>query len=94
MGPSHKVNLLNWLSRGQSVASVGRHYEVNKSAICYIRKNKKAIRESGAASATPSTKVVSQVQDIHNEIMEKALSVWMEDKTEEHAFKWTSFAQT
>ena len=58
MNLSHKVDLLDWLSRGQNVAFVGRYYGVNESTIRYKQKNKKAIQESVAASAVPSTKVV------------------------------------
>ena len=42
-GLSHKVDLLDRLSRGQSVTSVGRHYRVNESTIFYQRKNEKMI---------------------------------------------------
>jgi len=52
-------------------------------------KNKKAIRESLAASAAPSTKVVTQSRHIHVEVIEKALNVWLEDP-KQYAFKWTS----
>ena len=44
MSLSHKVDLLDRLSRGQSVASAGRLYEVNESTIRYIWKNEKAIQ--------------------------------------------------
>ena len=40
MSLSNNAELLDRLSRGQSVASVGR---LNKSTICYIQKNEKAI---------------------------------------------------
>ena len=91
MSPSHKVEVLDWLSRGQSVASVGGHNGVNKSNIRYIRKNEKAIRERVAASTVPSSKLVTHVWDVHIERMEKALSVWIEDNVQKkHAFKWTS----
>ena len=91
MSLSDKVELLDRLSRGESAASVGRLYGVNKSTICYRRKNEKAIWKSVSAITALSTKVVTQVRDIHMERMEKAC-VWMEDNThaEELAQKWTS----
>ena len=72
MSLSHKVDLLDWLLKGESVASVGRLYGVNKTTGHYIQKNKKAIRESVAESAVPSTKLVTHVRDVR---MEKVLSV-------------------
>ena len=74
-----KVELLDQLSQGQSVLSVGRLHGVNKSTIHYIRKNENAIRGSVAASIVPSTEVNTHVQDVHIERMEKALNVWIED---------------
>ena len=78
MSLSNKVELLDQLSRGERVASVGRRHGINKSTVRYIWKNEKVIRESVAESAGPSTKVVTQVRDVHIERMEKALNVWME----------------
>ena len=43
MSLSNKVKLLDWLSRGQSLASVGRLNGVNESTVCNIQKNEKAI---------------------------------------------------
>ena len=63
MNSSHKMDLLDWLSRGQNVASVGRYSGVNESTVYYIRKNEKAIQESVTASTVPSTKVVTHVRD-------------------------------
>uniref|UniRef100_UPI00358E5DC8 mitogen-activated protein kinase kinase kinase kinase 4-like n=1 Tax=Myxine glutinosa TaxID=7769 RepID=UPI00358E5DC8 len=48
---NQKVELLDRLSRGESAASVGRHYGVNESTIRYIRKKEKTIREKASASA-------------------------------------------
>ena len=50
---------------------MGRLCEVNESTIRYIRKNKKAIRESVAASDVLRTKVVNYVWDVYKERMEK-----------------------
>uniref|UniRef100_UPI00359001A7 putative CENPB DNA-binding domain-containing protein 1 n=1 Tax=Myxine glutinosa TaxID=7769 RepID=UPI00359001A7 len=82
MSLSQKVELLNRLSRGDSAASVGRHYGVNESTIRLIRKNEKAIRDCISASAVSSTKVVTHVRDVHIERMEKALSIWIEDNVQ------------
>ena len=48
------------------------------SRLRYIKKNEKMIRESVAASAVPSTKVITQVRDVHIEAMEKTLNVWVD----------------
>ena len=63
------------------MASVGilNGVKVKDSTIRYIWKNEKAIQESAAASAVPSTKVVTHIWDVHIQRMEKALSVWIED---------------
>ena len=57
MSLSHKVELLDQLLRGQSVASVDGLYGINEHTICYRRKNEKVIQKSVVASAVPSTKV-------------------------------------
>ena len=62
---SAKVELLDWLSRGHSVASVGRLCGVNKSTVRDIQNNEKVIQERVAESAVPSTKVVTHVRDVH-----------------------------
>uniref|UniRef100_UPI00358FC47C tigger transposable element-derived protein 1-like n=1 Tax=Myxine glutinosa TaxID=7769 RepID=UPI00358FC47C len=82
MSPSQKVELLDRLSRGESAASMGRHYGVNESTVLDIRKNGKAICESVSASAVSSMKVVTHVWDVHIERMEKALSIWIEDNVQ------------
>ena len=64
MSLSHKVDLLNRLSRGQSVASVGRLLGINKFTIRSIQKNEKTIREIVEESAVPN-KVVTHVWDVH-----------------------------
>ena len=79
MSPSNKVELLDRLSKGKSVASVGRHDGANKFTVHYIWKNEKAIQESVAASAVPSNKMVTHVWDVHIERMEKALCICIED---------------
>ena len=78
------MELLDRLSRGESVASVGRYYGVNESTVPYIKKNEKAIRESVVARAVPSTKVVTQFRDVHINVMEKALNVWVEDNAQKN----------
>ena len=42
------------------------------------------IPESVAVSTVPSTKVVTHVQDVHIERMEKALSIWIEDNVQKN----------
>ena len=81
---THKVDLLDRLLRGQSVAFVSKPYGVTKSTIRSTRKNEKVIRESVAASTVPSTKVVTHVRNVHIERMEKALGVWIEDNAQKN----------
>uniref|UniRef100_UPI0035902E27 putative CENPB DNA-binding domain-containing protein 1 n=1 Tax=Myxine glutinosa TaxID=7769 RepID=UPI0035902E27 len=84
MSMSQKVELLDWLSREDSAASVGRHYGVNESTVHEIRKNEKAISENISASAVSNTKVVTHLRDVHIliERMQNALSIWFEDNTQ------------
>ncbi|XP_064421091.1 tigger transposable element-derived protein 1-like [Latimeria chalumnae] len=82
---SEKIELLNMLARGESAASVGRHYGINESTVWYIRKHEKNIRASVAAGAPQSAKVAFQSRDPNIERMEKALNVWIEDKTQKKA---------
>ena len=49
-----KLELLNRLARGESAASVGRHYRINESTVRYIHKNESHIRASVAGSASQS----------------------------------------
>ena len=93
MSLSNKVELLDRLSRRQCVASVGRLYRINNSTVHYIRKNEKVIRESVVASAVPSTKVSTYVQDVHMERIEKILCMDGGQHAEEHAFKWASHSR-
>uniref|UniRef100_UPI00358EB99E putative CENPB DNA-binding domain-containing protein 1 n=1 Tax=Myxine glutinosa TaxID=7769 RepID=UPI00358EB99E len=91
MSLNQKVELLDRLSRGECVASVGRHYGVNESTIRYVQKNEKAIREIISSSAVSSMKVVTHVRDVHIERMEKALSTWIEANTQKNMpLSWTS----
>uniref|UniRef100_UPI00358E955F tigger transposable element-derived protein 1-like n=1 Tax=Myxine glutinosa TaxID=7769 RepID=UPI00358E955F len=84
MNLSQKVELLDLLLRGDSAASVGRHYGVHESTIRYIRKNEKAIRESVLASAVLSMTVVTHVRNVHVERMEKAFNIWIEDNMQKN----------
>uniref|UniRef100_UPI00358F1F1B tigger transposable element-derived protein 1-like n=1 Tax=Myxine glutinosa TaxID=7769 RepID=UPI00358F1F1B len=74
--------LLVRLSRGESAASVGRHYDVNEYTVSYIQKNEKAIHDSISASAVSSTKAVTHARDVHIVRMEKALSIWIKENVQ------------
>uniref|UniRef100_UPI00358E9BDB putative CENPB DNA-binding domain-containing protein 1 n=1 Tax=Myxine glutinosa TaxID=7769 RepID=UPI00358E9BDB len=87
MSLSQKVELLDWLSRGESAASVGRHSGINKSTVRYIRKKEKRIRDSISASTVSSTNVVTHVQDVHIKWIEKALSIWIENNVQKSMLK-------
>lgn len=77
-----KVELLDKLSKGKSIASVARDYNVNESTVRYIKKNEDKIRQSVAESANCSTKVCSISRDVNIEKMEKLLNMWIEDMTQ------------
>ena len=55
---------------------------MNESTVHCIEKNKKAIHKSVMTVIVPSTKVATQVRDLHIEGMEKALNVWVEDSAQ------------
>uniref|UniRef100_UPI00358F7236 putative CENPB DNA-binding domain-containing protein 1 n=1 Tax=Myxine glutinosa TaxID=7769 RepID=UPI00358F7236 len=82
MSLSQKVELLDWLSRGESAASVDSYYGVNESTVRYIRENEKVIRYSARCNTVTSTKVVTHVQDVHIKRMEKALSIWIDNNVQ------------
>ena len=63
-------------------ASVGRYYGMSKSTVHYIKDEEKAIHGSVVVSAVPSSKVVTQVRNMHIKSMEKALNVWVEYNAE------------
>ncbi|XP_053145989.1 tigger transposable element-derived protein 1-like [Hemicordylus capensis] len=81
---SEKIKLLDMLARGDSVASVGRHYGINESTVRSIKKCEASIRTSVVSGTSQSLKVVFHPREPHMERMEKALSLWIEDQTQKN----------
>uniref|UniRef100_A0A3P8SMD9 HTH CENPB-type domain-containing protein n=1 Tax=Amphiprion percula TaxID=161767 RepID=A0A3P8SMD9_AMPPE len=55
---SKKVELLDMLKEGRSYAAVGRHYGINESSVCYIKKEENNIRTTAAMSFNKTAKRV------------------------------------
>lgn len=82
MSLAEKIKVLDKLRAGESATAVGRLFNVNESTVRSIKKTEKSIRESVAASAPVSAKIVSQVRNKSLEETENALSVWLEDMSQ------------
>jgi hypothetical protein len=77
-----KIELLDRLKSGESVASVSRIFKVNESTVRYIKKKEDDIRRSVKEGTSQSSKVTSVCRDYKIEKMEKALNIWIEDRTQ------------
>lgn len=77
-----KIELLDKLKCGESIASVAKLVNVNESTIRYIKKNEENIRRSVREGTCQSAKVPSVCRDINIEKTEKALNVWIEDQSQ------------
>uniref|UniRef100_UPI00358EE646 putative CENPB DNA-binding domain-containing protein 1 n=1 Tax=Myxine glutinosa TaxID=7769 RepID=UPI00358EE646 len=81
MSLSQKVMLLDRLLRGETAASVSRHYGINESTVRYIWKNAKVICDSISVSERCiEYEGGDPFRDVHIERMEKAPSIWIKDK--------------
>jgi hypothetical protein len=89
-----KVELLDRLANGESVASVGRSFEINESTVRTIKQNEVKIRASVSAGGTPGAKSVHTTRDHVLEKMEKALNIWIEDQTQKRAPLSTALIRT
>ncbi|XP_067130526.1 tigger transposable element-derived protein 1-like [Centruroides vittatus] len=65
---------------GKSFASIGGFYDVNRSTICSILKNKSKIKECVQNCGNISSKIVSKRHSIVMDEMEKSLSSWIDDQ--------------
>ncbi|KAM7167732.1 tigger transposable element-derived protein 1-like [Macrochelys suwanniensis] len=74
-----KLNVLDLLKGGMSVASVARKYSRNESSIRAIKIIETEIRQAVASSAPKTAKVTSQVREKALVKTEKALNLWLED---------------
>ena len=74
-----KVELLDMIQEGHSIASVGRHYGINESTVRYIKKKEAEIRKNVSLCFRKDAKTVSQVRDKCIVRMEAALAIWVGD---------------
>ncbi|KAG6933685.1 tigger transposable element derived 1, partial [Chelydra serpentina] len=79
-----KLDVLDLLKGGMSVASVARKYGRNESSIRAIKIRETEIRQAVASSAPRTAKVTSQVRDKALVKTEKALNLWLEDMNRKH----------
>lgn len=73
-----KIEMLDRLRLGVSIASISRSFNVNESTVRSIKKSQDKIRSS-VASTSLSAKIV---RDPAIEKMEVALSLWIEDRNQ------------
>lgn len=74
-----KVQVLDMLKEGKSLAEVGRHYEINESSVRTIKKQERAIRSTAALSFSKTQKrVVTQTNKAVVK-METQLAMWIAD---------------
>ncbi|XP_055617943.1 tigger transposable element-derived protein 1-like [Toxorhynchites rutilus septentrionalis] len=74
-----KLNILDALQDGKSVANVGRNLKINESTVRTIKKNQDSIRQTAAQGTIYATKSSSYTRDPLMVKMEKALHMWIED---------------
>ncbi|CAK9821640.1 Tigger transposable element-derived protein 1, partial [Anthophora retusa] len=75
-----KMETIKRSENGESFASIGRLYGVNRSTICSILKNKSKIKEYVQNCGNISSKIVSKRHGIVMDEMERSLSSWIDDQ--------------
>lgn len=78
-----KVELLDKLKEGISIAAVGRMYHVNESTVRTIKRSENKIREAVTASRSVNAKQVQIARNKKIIDMEKELHPWIQDKLQE-----------
>ncbi|XP_054745872.1 tigger transposable element-derived protein 1-like [Anastrepha obliqua] len=77
-----KIKILDQLTTGQGATAVGKHFGIHEATIRTIKKNETAIRKSVCSGTKISAKSSSYIRDVVKEKMEKALVMWIEDKSQ------------
>ncbi|XP_012156546.1 uncharacterized protein LOC105664779 [Ceratitis capitata] len=77
-----KINILDQLATGQGTTAVGKKFGIHEATIRTIKKSEAAIRESVCSGTEISVKSTSYIRDALKEKMEKALVLWIEDKSQ------------
>ena len=75
-----KMEIIRRSESGESFASIGRSYDINRSTICSILKNKIKIKEYVQNCGNISSKIVSKRHGIVMDEMERSLSSWIDDQ--------------
>ncbi|XP_069990635.1 putative CENPB DNA-binding domain-containing protein 1 [Penaeus vannamei] len=74
-----KVDIMIRVERGELTADVAHSYQMNRSTIRTILKNKDKIMEHVKSSVTIKSTIISKKRGKVIEELEKLLSIWMED---------------
>ncbi|ROT86069.1 putative tigger transposable element-derived protein 1-like isoform X9 [Penaeus vannamei] len=74
-----KVDIIKRVERGEKMADVARSYQMNRSTIGTILKNKDKIMEHVKSSVPMQSTIISKKRGKVIEELEKLLSIWMED---------------
>lgn len=72
-----KINILDWLGKGEIVVHVAKALDINE-------KNEKNIRSSFSTIAVDAAKRLSHVQDGLMQKMENSLIIWIEYTIDKH----------
>lgn len=88
-----KMDIIKRSKNGESYASIGRSYDINRSTICSILKNKDKIKEYVENCGNMSSKIVSKRHGIVMDEMEKSLSYWISDQNQKNVPMCTSMIQ-
>lgn len=91
---AQKVGLLDMLKEGKSYAAVGRHYGINESSVCYIKKEENNIRTTAAISFNKDAKRVVTVRNKTIVRMESALALWISDSRKKNITLDTNIIRT
>lgn len=88
-----KMDIIKRSENGESYASIGRSYDINRSTICSILKNKDKIKEYVKKIGNISSKIVSKRHGIVMDEMEKSLCYWISNQNQENIPLSTSMIQ-
>lgn len=88
-----KMDIIKRSENGESFASIGRSYDINRSTICSILKNKDKIKEYVKNCGNISSKIISKRHGMVMDKMEKSLSYWISDQNQKASPLSTSSIQ-
>lgn len=79
-----KIELLDKIKNGESMASVAKFFNLNESTVRYIKKCEDKIRRNVKESAFQSAMKTSVCRDPKMEKMEKKLNLWIQDQSQKN----------